>query len=164
MNKTVIDSPIGKIAIFAENEKIIRINLKTDEKPDSVITEKILLKAEKQLFEYFSGKRRSFELEYEFSGTDFQKSVWRELEKIPFGETKTYGEIAAAIGNPKAGRAVGSSCNKNPLAIIVPCHRVIGAGGKLTGFACGTEVKKWLLGHEAGLKGEHNENRMENLR
>lgn len=164
MNKTVIDSPIGKIAIFAENEKIIRINLKTDEKPDSVITEKILLKAEKQLFEYFSGKRSFFELEYEFSGTDFQKSVWRELEKIPFGETKTYGEIAAAIGNPKAGRAVGSSCNKNPLAIIVPCHRVIGAGGKLTGFACGTEVKKWLLGHEAGLKGEHNENRMENLR
>ena len=164
MNKTVIDSPIGKIAIFAENEKIIRINLKTDEKPDSVITEKILLKAEKQLFEYFSGKRSFFELEYEFSGTDFQKSVWRELEKIPFGETKTYGEIAAAIGNPKAGRAVGSSCNKNPLAIIVPCHRVIGAGGNLTGFACGTEVKKWLLGHEAGLKGEHNENRMENLR
>ncbi len=164
MNKTVIDSPIGKIAIFAENEKIIRINLKTDEKPDSVITEKILLKAEKQLFEYFSEKRRFFELEYEFSGTDFQKSVWHELEKIPFGETKTYGEIAAAIENPKAGRAVGSSCNKNPLAIIVPCHRVIGAGGKLTGFACGTEVKKWLLGHEAGLKGEHNENRMENLR
>ena len=164
MNKTVIDSPIGKIAIFAENEKIIRISLKTEEKSDSVITEKILLKAEKQLFEYFSGKRRFFELEYEFSGTDFQKSVWRELEKIPFGETKPYGEIAAAIGNPKAGRAVGSSCNKNPLAIIVPCHRVIGAGGKLTGFACGTEVKKWLLGHEAGLKGEHNENRMENLR
>ena len=164
MNKTVIDSPIGKIAIFAENEKIIRISIKTEEKSDSVITEKILLKAEKQLFEYFSGKRRFFKLEYEFFGTDFQKSVWRELEKIPFGETKTYGEIAAAIGNPKAGRAVGSSCNKNPLAIIVPCHRVIGAGGKLTGFACGTEVKKWLLGHEAGLKGKHNENRMENLR
>ena len=163
MNKTVIDSPIGKIAIFAENEKIIRISIKTEEKSDSVITEKILLKAEKQLFEYFSGKRRFFELEYEFSGTDFQKSVWRELEKIPFGETKTYGEIAAAIGNPKAGRAVGLACNKNPLAIIVPCHRVIGAGGKPVGFAWGIGMKQWLLGHEAGLKGEHNENRMENL-
>ena len=149
MNKTVIDSPIGKIAVFAENEKIIRLDLKTELKSDSEITEKILLKAEKQLFEYFSGERKFFELEYEFSGTDFQKAVWRELEKIPIGETRTYGEIAAAMGNPKAGRAVGLACNKNPLAIIVPCHRVIGAGGKLTGFACGTEVKKWLLGHEA---------------
>ena len=154
MNKTVIDSPVGKIAIFAENEKIIRLDLKTKERTDSEITEKILLKAEKQLFEYFFGERKFFELEYEFSGTDFQKSVWRELEKIPFGETKTYGEIAAAIGNPKAGRAVGLACNKNPLAIIGPCHRVIGAGGKLTGFACGTEVKKWLLGHEAQDKKE----------
>ena len=163
MNKTVIDSPIGKIAIFAENEKIIRLDLKTELKSDSEITEKILLKAEKQLFEYFSGKRRFFELEYEFSGTDFQKSVWRELEKIPFGETKTYGEIAAAIGNPKAGRAVGLACNKNHILIAVPCHRVIGAGGKPVGFAWGIGMKQWLLGHEAGLKGEHNENRMENL-
>ncbi len=154
MNKTVIDSPIGKIAVFAENEKIIRLDLKTKEKADSVITEKVLLKAEKQLSEYFSGERKFFELEYEFSGTDFQKSVWKELEKIPFGETKTYGEIASGIGNPKAGRAVGSACNKNPIAIIIPCHRVIGKNGKLTGFACGTKTKEWLLGHEAKLKGE----------
>ena len=148
MNKTVIDSPIGKIAIFAENEKLIRLDLKTKERADSVITEKVLLKAEKQLSEYFSGKRKAFELEYEFSGTEFQKSVWHELEKIPFGKTKTYGEIAKSIGKPKAGRAVGSACNKNPLAIIVPCHRVIGVGGKLTGFASGTETKEWLLCHE----------------
>ena len=158
MNRTVIDSPIGKIAVFAENEKIIRIELKTKERADSVITEKILLKAEEQLLEYFSGKRTDFELEFEFSGTDFQKSVWRELLKIPFGKTKTYGEIAKAIGKPKAGRAVGSSCNKNPLPLIVPCHRVIGANGKLTGFACGTKTKEWLLNHEAGLKGEPDEN------
>lgn len=158
MNKTVIDSPIGKIAVFAENEKIIRIELKTKERADSVITEKILLKAKEQLLEYFSGKRTDFELEFEFSGTDFQKSVWRELLKIPFGKTKTYGEIAKAIGKPKAGRAVGSSCNKNPLPLIVPCHRVIGANGKLTGFACGTKTKEWLLNHEAGLEGEPNEN------
>ena len=148
MNKTVIDSPIGKIAVFAENEKLIRLDLKTKERADSVITEKVLFEAEKQLFEYFSGKRKTFELEYEFSGTEFQKSVWCELLKIPFGETKTYGEIAAAIGKPKAARAVGSACNKNPLPIIVPCHRVIGANGKLTGFACGTEIKEWLLDHE----------------
>lgn len=154
MNKTVIDSPIGKIAIFAENEKIIRLELKTEQKADSVKTEKVLAEAEKQLFEYFSGERKIFELEYEFSGTEFQKSVWNELLKIPFGKTKTYGEIAKEIGNPKAGRAVGSACNKNPLPIIVPCHRVIGAKGKLTGFACGTKTKEWLLGHEAMQKGE----------
>lgn len=148
MNKTVIDSPIGKIAVFAENEKIIRLELKTKQKADSVITEKVLFDAEKQLFEYFSGKRRVFELEYEFSGTDFQKSVWKEIEKIPFGKTKTYGEIAKEIGNQKAGRAVGSACNKNPLPIIVPCHRVIGKNGKSTGFAFGTETKERLLGHE----------------
>ncbi len=164
MNKIVIDSPIGKIAVFAENEKIVRLDLKTEERTDSDITEKVLFEAKKQLLEYFSGKRTFFNLEYEFSGTEFQKSVWRELEKIPFGKTKTYGEIAAAIGNPKAGRAVGSACNKNPLAIIVPCHRVIGKNGKLTGFASGTDIKEWLLGHEAGLKGEPDENRMENLR
>ena len=158
MNKTVIDSPIGKIAIFAENEKIIRLELKTEQKADFAIEEKILEKAKEQLFEYFSGKREFFELEYEFSGTKFQKSVWNELLKIPFGETKTYGEIAKKIGNPKAGRAVGSACNKNPLPIIVPCHRVIGANGKLTGFACGTETKEWLLDHEAMSKGEQNEN------
>ncbi len=160
MNKIIIDSPIGKIAVFAENEKIVRLDLKTKEKADSAITEKVLFKAEKQLCEYFSGKRKSFDLEYEFSGTEFQKAVWRELEKIPFGKTKTYGEIAKEIGKPKAGRAVGSACNKNPIAIIVPCHRVIGTNGKLIGFACGTETKKWLLGHEEKPEGEKDENRI----
>ena len=154
MNKIIIASPIGKIAVFAENEKLIRLDLKTKEKADSAITEKVLFEAKKQLLEYFSGERKTFELEYEFSGTEFQKAVWNELLKIPFGKTKTYGEIAKAIGKPKAGRAVGSACNKNPLAIIIPCHRVIGANGKLTGFACGTETKEWLLGHEGKLKGE----------
>lgn len=157
MNKTVFDSPIGKIAVFAEDEKIVRIDLKTKEKTDLMITEKVLFEAEKQFSEYFSGKRTAFKLEYVFCGTDFQKAVWGELEKIPFGKTMTYGEIAAAVGKPKASRAVGTACNKNPLAIIVPCHRVLGAGGKLTGFACGTEVKKRLLGHEARLKGDSNE-------
>ena len=158
MNKIIISSQIGEIAVFAENEKIIRLDLKTKEKADSVITEKVLLKAEKQLSEYFSGERKTFDLEFEFFGTEFQKSVWNELLKIPFGKTKTYGEIAKAIGKPKVARAVGSACNKNPLAIIVPCHRVLGASGKLSGFAFGTETKKWLLCHEAKAKGEANEN------
>ena len=157
MNKNVIDSPIGKIAIFAENEKIIRLDLDTKEKADSVITEKVLLKAEKQLFEYFSGSRKIFDLEFEFFGTDFQKAVWNELLKIPFGKTKTYGEVAKAIQKPKAARAVGSACGKNPLPIIVPCHRVLGECGKIGGFAFGTETKEWLLSHEK-MEGEPNEN------
>ena len=157
MNKNVIDSPIGKIAIFAENEKIIRLDLDTKEKADSVITEKVLLKAEKQLLEYFLGSRKTFDLEFEFFGTDFQKAVWNELLKIPFGKTKTYGEVAKAIQKPKAARAVGSACGKNPLPIIVPCHRVLGAGGKIGGFAFGTKTKEWLLGHEK-MEGEPNEN------
>ena len=160
MNKIIINSQIGKIAVFAENEKIIRLDLKTKEKADSVITEKVLLKAEKQLFEYFSGERKTFDLDFEFSGTEFQKSVWNELLKIPFGKTKTYGEIAKAIGKPKAARAVGSACGKNPLAIIIPCHRVLGMNGKIAGFAWGTEIKEWLLGHEAKTEGEPNENRV----
>ena len=160
MNKIIINSQIGKIAVFAENEKIIRLDLKTKEKADSVITEKVLLKAEKQLFEYFSGERKTFNLDFEFSGTEFQKSVWNELLKIPFGKTKTYGEIAKAIGKPKAARAVGSACGKNPLAIIIPCHRVLGMNGKITGFAWGTEIKEWLLGYEAKMEGEPNENRV----
>ena len=160
MNKIIINSQIGEIAVFAENEKIIRLDLKTMEKADSVITEKVLLKAEKQLLEYFLGSRKTFDLEFEFFGTDFQKSVWNELLKIPFGKTKTYGEIAKAIGKPKAARAVGSACSKNPIAIIVPCHRVLGMNGKNTGFAWGTEIKEWLLGHEAKMEGEPNENRV----
>ena len=164
MKRLTFDSPIGKMEIIEENEKIVRAEIFSGSRNVAENETPLLLKTRDEFLEYFAGKRKVFDFPYEFSGTDFQKAVWRELEKIPFGETKTYGEIAAAIGNPKAGRAVGSSCNKNPLAIIVPCHRVIGAGGNLTGFACGTEVKKWLLGHEAGLKGEHNENRMENLR
>ena len=149
MNKIVFASPIGNLAVFAEKGFITGIEIKTAEESDSEITEKVLFEAKKQLSEYFSGERETFDLKYRFSGTDFQKSVWNELEKIPFGETRTYGEIAAATGKPKAARAVGSACNKNPVPIIVPCHRVIGAGGKLTGFAFGTEIKKWLLGHEA---------------
>lgn len=164
MNKLITDSPIGKIAVFAENGKTVRVSLNAEGNSDCNITEKVLFEAEKQLSEYFFGKREAFELEYAFSGTDFQKKVWKELEKIPFGKTKTYGEIALAINNPGAARAVGSACNKNPLAIIIPCHRVIGKNGNLTGYAAGENIKEWLLCHEAERKGEQNENRMENLR
>jgi methylated-DNA-[protein]-cysteine S-methyltransferase len=102
----------------------------------------------KQLNEFFSGSRTEFDIEVAPDGTDFQQSVWSELQKIPFGQTVTYGDIAKRIGNPAASRAVGLANNKNPIPIIIPCHRVIGANGKLVGFAGGLETKKSLLIHE----------------
>lgn len=158
MKRITFDSPIGKMEIIEKNEKIVRIELVSKDEKTEENSTPLLEKAKEQLVEYFDGKRRKFDFPVEFSGTDFQKAVWRELEKIPFGETRTYGEIASAIGKPKASRAVGGACNKNHILIAVPCHRVIGAGGKLVGFALGTDMKKWLLGHEAGLKGENREN------
>lgn len=100
---------------------------------------------EKQLTEYFDGRRREFDLPVKTAGTDFQMLVWEELRRIPYGRTRSYGEIANAIGKPGAARAVGGACNKNPIAIIIPCHRVIGADRSLTGFGGGLEVKKRLL-------------------
>ncbi len=99
----------------------------------------------RQLAEYFAGKRRNFTLKLRPAGTPFQQKVWRELEKIPYGETRSYSEIAAAIGNPGASRAVGMACHRNPVAIVIPCHRVVGKNGTLTGYAGGIDVKKRLL-------------------
>ncbi|CAN5816502.1 hypothetical protein BH11MYX2_BH11MYX2_03350 [soil metagenome] len=108
----------------------------------------VLDRAAKQLAEYFASKRSTFDLPLAPDGTDFQRKVWRALETIPFGETWSYGELAKRIGNPTASRAVGAANGQNPLWIIVPCHRVIGADGSLTGYAGGMTAKKWLLAHE----------------
>lgn len=102
-----------------------------------------------QILEYFAGKRKYFQVPYLFQGTEFQKNVWHELEKIPYGETRTYSQIAEKIGNKKASRAVGGACNKNPIWLIVPCHRVIGSNGSLTGYAGGIDRKEELLLLEA---------------
>lgn len=106
-----------------------------------------------EIEEYLSGKRKYFCTKYKLVGTPFQKAVWAELEKIPYGETKTYGEIAAAIKRPTACRAVGGACNKNPVGIIVPCHRVIGKDGSLVGYAGGLQYKKMLLELEKSFSG-----------
>ena len=103
----------------------------------------------KQLDEYFAGKRTKFELNIYPKGTEFQKKVWAELLKIPYGKTKSYQEIAEAIGKSSAQRAVGSACNKNPILLIIPCHRVVSKSGKLTGFACGVDRKEQFLKLEA---------------
>lgn len=102
-------------------------------------------RAFKEISEYLNGKRKAFDFPIAPKGTDFQRKVWSALREIPYGETETYGEIAAYIGNPQAARAVGNACNKNPLLLAVPCHRVLGADGSLTGFAAGIEVKEHLL-------------------
>lgn len=105
--------------------------------------------AAKQLAEYFAGIRKEFDLPLHIQGTEFQKAVWQTLLDIPYGETRSYGEIAAAIGNPKACRAVGMACNRNPIWIIIPCHRVVGHNKSLTGYEGGLPMKKWLLDLEA---------------
>jgi len=111
----------------------------------------VLADAAIQLTEFFAGDRQEFALALKPVGTNFQQLVWSALRKIPFGETWTYGQLARAIGRPSASRAVGAANSKNPLSIIVPCHRVIGASGELTGYAGGMPAKRWLLDHERGL-------------
>jgi methylated-DNA-[protein]-cysteine S-methyltransferase len=110
----------------------------------------VLLKTERQLNDYFAGKLKRFSLKFDFTGTEFQKEVWHALARIPFGETRSYGDIAREIGRPNAVRAVGAANGKNPISIIVPCHRVIGSNGKLTGFAGGLKTKAFLLKTESG--------------
>ena len=112
----------------------------------------LLLEARRQLEEYFAGLRAAFSLPLAPEGTDFQKAVWRELENIPYGETRTYGQIARALGNPKASRAVGMANHKNPVEIMIPCHRVIGADGSLTGYAGGLDIKETLLRLEGAIQ------------
>ena len=148
----IYDFEIGELAICEENGKIVLVNVvKTKEDieemaKNSIQKETSLIKNTKQqLDEYFAGKRKKFDIPIKLDGTDFQIKVWKELLKIPYGETCSYLDIAKCIGNPKASRAVGMANNKNKIIIIVPCHRVIGSNKKLVGYACGLDVKKKLL-------------------
>ena len=150
-----VRSPVGKlklvaidkglVAILWENEKSGRVPLSELQKNDR---HPILLKTEQQLNEYFAGQRKQFSIALDMRGTRFQKNVWDALLAIPFGETRSYGQLAKQLGNPKASRAVGAANGRNPLSIIVPCHRVIGSSGKLTSFAGGLETKAHLLSLE----------------
>lgn len=147
MRTTVFESPIGKLWLAAENGALVRLDFsEIPAKSDS--DEPVLEETKRQLAEYFSGKRKAFTVLLVYHGTPFQEKVWGELLKIPYGETRTYGEIAVAIGKPKASRAVGMACHRNPIGILIPCHRVIGSGGKLTGFGGGLDKKQALLERE----------------
>ena len=152
---TLMPSPVGQLTLVARDGKLNAILWEKD-RPNRVRLGDLheandnpaLLEAERQLKEYFAGNRNKFELELDFTGTDFQKQVWQALLTIPFGETRSYSQIAQQIGNPKAVRAVGAANGRNPISIIAPCHRVIGASGELTGFAGGLQAKQYLLALE----------------
>ncbi|ORM73198.1 methylated-DNA--protein-cysteine methyltransferase [Pantoea wallisii] len=148
---TLIATDRGLSAILWENEGAQRVPLKPVSRNDH---HPVLCEAERQLREYFAGERQQFDMPYDTVGTDFQKKVWQALLTIPFGETRSYLQIAEQIGNPKAVRAVGAANGKNPLSIMAPCHRVIGSNGKLTGFAGGLTVKAFLLALESPQKAQ----------
>ena len=146
MSKTacaVFAFPVGRLLLACRDGKLVRIE-RTDEACQNS-GEELLLRAKAQLDEYFAGRRRAFDLPLAVEGSAFQKSVWAALVTIPYGETRTYGELAAQIGRPKACRAVGGANHGNPLSIVIPCHRVIGADGSLTGYGGGLPMKKFLL-------------------
>lgn len=147
-----IDSPVGLLKLVAHDQALVAV-LWENENPNRVRVatliedqnHPVLLNTQQQLREYFNQTRTIFDLALDFQGTDFQKKVWQALLTIPFGETRSYKQIAEQIGNVKAVRAVGAANGKNPISIIAPCHRVVGANGKLVGFAGGLENKEILL-------------------
>ena len=151
----IMESPIGELKLVASDMGLVAILWENDNPRRVRLSELIaderhpvLVETERQLREYFAGKRKAFSVALDMRGTRFQKDVWEQLLAIPFGETRSYGELAKQLGNPRATRAVGAANGRNPVSIIVPCHRVIGASGKLTGFAGGLDAKAHLLGLE----------------
>jgi methylated-DNA-[protein]-cysteine S-methyltransferase len=149
-----VESPIGPLLLITDGAALtgLYMNVSPEAQPSSGWSEDAtvgpLPAAIRQLAEYFAGKRREFELPLRLEGTEFQRRVWGELEEIPYGETWSYGQLASRIGKPGASRAVGLANGRNPISIVVPCHRVIGADGSLTGYGGGLERKQWLLAHE----------------
>lgn len=146
-----VESPIGPLVLGARGDDLVALHLPGSSEPapaGTLHTTAVLAATARQLAEYFAGTRTTFELPLAFGGTDFQRSVWTGLLAIPYGATTTYGALAAKLGRPTASRAVGAANGSNPIAIIVPCHRVIGAGGSLTGYGGGLSAKQYLLALE----------------
>lgn len=148
MNRICLSTPVGPVTLEANDRAIVRVSF--GKEPPAGRRTPVLEHAQRELEEYFAGTRTGFTFPLELTqGTAFQQKVWRALGRIPFGETRSYGDVARQVGSPRAVRAVGAANKKNPIAIVLPCHRVIGADGSLTGFGGGLPVKKWLLEHEA---------------
>lgn len=146
----VYDTAVGKITVAEDGEAVVLVEFGAQNLPGSHHRSALTDRAAAQLEEYFAGRRQVFDLPLHTVGTPFQRLVWAELQRIPYGETKTYRQVAEATGHPLAFRAVGMANNKNPIAIIIPCHRVIGSDGSLTGYASGLPLKEHLLALEKG--------------
>ena len=143
-----VPTPGGTLCVCSDGEAVTGIRFGAGETNGGC---PVTGQARQQLTEYFAGQRREFDLPLAPAGTDFQRRVWELLREIPFGETVTYGDLARRLGNPRAARAVGMACNRNPIAIVVPCHRVVGSTGSLTGYAGGLDAKAFLLKLEGAL-------------
>jgi len=151
-----LETPVGTILIEADDKHLLAVLFPSQSERvtnEGLRPNKLTEQCKVQLGEYFAGKRTSFDLPIRFQGTAFQNEVWQALMDIPFGKTSTYGKQAERIGNPKAVRAVGAANGKNKISIIVPCHRIIGANGTLTGYGGGIDRKRWLLEHERNHSG-----------
>lgn len=146
----IYNSPIGDLVLCAQDGKLAAVHLPNGSQAPTNATQHaaVLDKTARALDAYFAGKQTTFELPLHFGGTPFQNAVWQALCRIPYGHTSSYGAVAKELNRPKAMRAVGVANSKNPIAIVVPCHRVIGVNGTLTGYAGGLETKAWLLQHE----------------
>ncbi len=154
--RATMESPLGSLSLASTPRGLSRVALSPPDSKEVAGDARapggsFLAEATGQLVEYFAGHRREFDLPLDLQGTPFQRAVWQALAQIPFGERTFYGAIAAALGRPRAVRAVGGAAHRNPLLFIIPCHRVIGKNGDLTGFAAGLERKRWLLDHEEAL-------------
>ena len=150
---TIFASPIGDLVLTASDTALTGVYFPTSRRAEigAAGENDVLIMARQQLAEYFARERTSFDLPLDPTGTSFEQRVWRLLRDIPYGSTTSYGKLARQLGEPKDARAVGAANGKNPIPIIVPCHRVIGANGDLTGFGGGLDRKRWLLEHEGAL-------------
>ena len=148
MHYAVMDSPMGPVTVASTGKGIASIHFGNSVPSGGLTDPSANHQTVEQLTEYFEGKRTQFDLPLDVEGTPFQKAVWSELLRIPYGETRTYGEIAKAVGRPGAARAVGMANHENPIAVVIPCHRVIGRDGSLTGYAGGVQLKAQLLSIE----------------
>ncbi len=158
-----IDTPLGILEFKASDKGIAQVIFSGEEK-SQIKPNEITASCKKQLAEYFNGERQVFDLPLDPKGTDFQKLVWSCLSKIPFGEVYTYLDIAKMANKPKGSQAVGGANGRNPITLIVPCHRVIGSNGSLTGYAGGIERKLWLLNHEGAALKDSTENKQLNIK
>lgn len=150
MSTAIIESPIGNIRISADDDGLTELRF-CEQPVAGECSNRWVAAAIEQLGDYFAGSRAEFDVPLKPTGTDFQKKIWHQLMTVDCGATASYGDIAKAIGKPTASRAVGAANGRNPIAIIVPCHRIIGSSGKLTGYAGGLERKQWLLAHEQAM-------------